>query len=337
MSAQFRSPRLSVLLPCFNAAPFLAEAIHSIDNQTFGDFEVIAVNDGSSDDTLPLLEAWAQRDRRVRVMAQAHTGLVPTLAMALECAQGDFSARFNADDTAAPTRFQRQLELLAADAGIAACGTGVRYFPREVVRDGARAYENWLNTLHTPEQIARDMFVECPLAHPTLLGRSTVLRAAGGYQECGWPEDYDLILRLFERGHKIANVPEVLHNWREGGHRLSRADARYSAAAFRKCKGFYLKRTLLRDRPVVVWGAGPLGKAFARELIALAIEVCGFIDVDPRKIGRRVQGVPVRSHENIDKRAFVVAAVGNPAARSEIRAALNAAGLQDLRDYCAVA
>jgi glycosyltransferase involved in cell wall biosynthesis len=331
------SPRLSVLLPCFNAAPFLGEALQSIENQTFADFEVIAVNDGSTDDTLHLLQSWAERDSRLRITARSHAGLVQSLAAALEQARGEFSARFDADDTAQPTRFQAQLELLTAHPELAACGTGVRYFPREVVRDGARAYESWLNTLHTPEQIARDMFVECPIAHPTLIARTAVIRAVGGYQDNGWPEDYDLILRIFEHGHTLANVPEVLHNWREGGHRLSRSDARYSAEAFRKCKVHHLQRTLLRNRPVVVWGAGPVGKAFARELRAQNIEVSGFIEVDPRKIGRRILGIPVRSHEPIERGDFIVAAVGNKTARNEIRAALNAAGLQELQDYCAVA
>ena len=199
-------------------------------------------------------------------------------------------ARIDADDIAAPTRFQRQVELLAAHPQIAACGTGVCYFPSRLVRAGARAYESWLNGLHTPEQVARDLFVECPIAHPTLMARTAVLRNMGGYQDNGWPEDYDLVLRLFEGGHPLANVPEVLHNWREGEKRLSRVDSRYSENEFRRCKVHYLERTILRGRQIVVWGAGPVGKAFARELTAHNVPVVGFIDVDPRKIGRRIQG-----------------------------------------------
>jgi glycosyltransferase involved in cell wall biosynthesis len=331
------SPRLSVLLPCFNAARFLAESLQSIQNQTFSDFEVIAVDDGSTDDTLLQLEEWATRDARVRVVPSRHSGLPHALALALEHAAGELIARFDADDTAEPGRFARQVELLDAHADVAACGTGVFYFPPAAVRAGARAYKQWLNSLHRPDEIASDMFVECPLAHPSLTARSDTVRAVGGYQDNGWPEDYDLILRLFEARYRLANVPEVLHNWRESAGRLSRVDARYTPAAFRRCKVHYLKRTLLRGRAVLVWGAGPVGKAFARELDAQNVTIAGFIDVDPRKIGRRIHGIPVHSHKEFDRSAFIVAAVGNAAARTEIRAALNAGGLQELRDYCAVA
>jgi glycosyltransferase involved in cell wall biosynthesis len=331
------SPRLSVLLPCFNAARFLDEALHSIENQTFSDFEVIAVDDGSTDHTLQQLEQWAARDLRVRVVRRAHGGLALTLAAALGRAEGELIARFDADDTAEPARFARQVQLLDAHPDVAACGTGVRYFPAGIVRDGARTYEQWLNSLRRPHEIERDMFIECPLAHPALMARRDAVRSVGGYQDNGWPEDYDLILRLFEAGLKLANVPEILHNWRESARRLSRVDARYTPDAFRRCKVHYLKRTLLQNRAVVVWGAGPVGKAFARELQTQHVTVTGFIDVDPRKIGRGIRGIPVRSHDHIDRDAFIVAAVGNAAARTEIRAALNAAGLQELRDYCAVA
>ena len=114
-------------------------------------------------------------------------------------------------------------------------------------------------------------------------------------------------------------------------------DERYTADAFRRCKVHYLARTLLREREVVIWGAGPVGRAFARALAVHDVPVVGFIDVDPRKIGRCIQGIPVRSHHEIERGAFIVAAVGNAAARTEIRAALSAAGLRELRDYCAVA
>jgi glycosyltransferase involved in cell wall biosynthesis len=331
------APRVSVLLPCFNAARFLTEALASLEKQTFADFEVIAVDDGSTDDTLELLQRWAARDPRARIIAGSHKGLVSALATALEHAGGEFTARFDADDVAAPARFQRQVELLDAHSEVAACGTGVCYFPAEFVRAGARAYESWLNALHTPEEIARDIFVECPIAHPTLMARTDALRKIGGYQDNGWPEDYDLVFRLFESGCQLANVPEVLHSWREGEKRLSRVDPRYSADAFRRCKAHYLATTLLSGRKVVIWGAGPVGKAFARELKAHDIPVVGFIDVDPRKIDRCIQGLPVRSHHELDRSAFIVAAVGNAAARTEIRAALHAAGLQELRDYCAIA
>ncbi|MBI4545416.1 MAG: glycosyltransferase, partial [Gemmatimonadetes bacterium] len=208
-------PRVSVLLPCHNAVEHLSQAIASLEAQIFRDFEVLAVDDGSMDGTFNLLFDWAQRDGRVRVLRTQWRGLVPALASALSIARAELVARMDADDVADPMRLERQVELLAQRPDIAACGTGIRYFPDALVRDGARRYEQWLNALSEPDDIARDIFVECPLAHPTLLIRRAALLAAGGYRDMGWPEDYDLVLRLWAAGCRLANVPQVLHHWRE--------------------------------------------------------------------------------------------------------------------------
>lgn len=330
-------PRVSILMPCRDAAAWLPEAIASLEAQTFDAYEVVAVDDGSSDATPELLTAWARRDGRVRVLRPPVRGLVAALNAGLDAARGELVARMDADDVAEATRLEKQVAFLDAHPDIAACGTRVRYFPDEVVRDGARRYERWLNSLVTPDDIARDIFVECPIAHPALMARRSALFAVGGYRDMGWPEDYDLILRLWAAGQRLANVPEVLLHWREGESRASRTDPRYSPEAFRRCKVHHLRRTHLVGRDgVVVWGAGPVGKAFARELRAQGETVRAFVDIDPRKIGQTVHGAPVVPPEGLGAfaGAFVVAAVGQPGAREEIRAALEGMGW---RDWCAVA
>lgn len=333
-------PRLSVLMPCRDAAGHLPDAIASIEAQTFRDFEVIAVDDGSSDDTVAVLGAWSGRDGRVSVVRQPRRGIVPALAAAHARARGTLIGRMDADDIAHPDRFARQLALLDDQPDIVACGTGVRYFPEAVVRDGARRYAAWLNGCTEPADLARDIFVECPIAHPTLIVRRDTFDAAGGYRDMGWPEDYDLVLRLWRTGGRLANVPAVLLAWREGAGRLSRTDPRYDGAAFRRCKVEHLSATLLRARAgVVVWGAGPTGKAFARALRAHGERLRAFIDIDSRKIGQTVYGLPVESPEALGTYtgAFAVAAVGSARGRGEIRRALDGEGWIEGVDYCAVA
>lgn len=328
------------MLPCRDTAEYLAEAAASLTAQTYSDFDIIAVDDGSTDATGSLLDAWSARDGRVRVLHTPPDGLVAALEAALSHASGEIIARMDGDDVAHPDRLRRQVEWLDALAELAACGTRVRYFPRASVRGGALRYERWLNGLTTPEDLVADLFVECPIAHPALTIRRAALDAVGGYRDRGWPEDYDLILRLWLHGMGIGNVPESLLDWREGGHRLSRNDVRYSAAAFRRCKVHYLVRGFLpRFDGVVVWGAGPVGKAFARELTAQGQVVRAFIDLDPRKIGQTIYDAPVVEPAGLTAYpdAFVVAAVGSATARAEIRAALAHAGRSAMRDCCAVA
>jgi hypothetical protein len=243
------------------------------------------------------------------------------------------------DDLALPERLEAQLDALA-DPGLDACGGRVSYFPDEAVRDGARRYEAWLNRLVTAEAAARDVFVECPLPHPALTIRAEVLAAVGGYRDPGWPEDYDLVLRLWAAGHRFRNVEAPVLRWREHAARRSRSDPAYSLEAFVRCKVHHLRATLLSRFPsVVVWGAGPVGKSFARELRAQGARVAAFVDVDPRKIGHDVHGVPVISLEDAPtyRDAFAIGAVAGEVARGEIREAIAAEGRRDGVDFVAVA
>ncbi len=168
--------------------------------------------------------------------------------------------------------------------------------------------------------------------------RRTAFEREGGYRDTGWPEDYDLILRFWEAGYPLGKVAEVLLEWRERPERLSRTDGRYGEQAFRRCKAHFLGRRIA-GRPVVVWGAGPVGKAFARAIQNEGHEVVAFVDLDPRKIGQTIHGALVIHPAAIAEyqTAYVLAAVGSPEAREEIRASLRAAGFREPEDCCAVA
>ncbi|HEX6133256.1 MAG TPA: glycosyltransferase [Longimicrobiales bacterium] len=334
------SPRVSILLPCRDAAPYLPDTIASIQAQTFQDIEIVAVDDGSTDETVELLRAWAAADPRVRVLTQPPLGIVAALRRAAEAARGEILVRMDADDVAYSQRIERQVELLDARPDIGACGTLVRYFPRQHVQGGAQRYEAWINTLIEHDEIARDIFVECPIAHPTLAIRRSALEQVGGYIDNAWPEDYDLVFRMWDAGVRMAKVPEVLLRWRERPGRASRTQVRYGDDAFRRCKVHYLRQTMLNGHDgVVVWGAGPVGKAFALELQRQDVRVRAFVELDPRKIGQKIHGAPVIAPEAVQEfaGALVVAAVGQPNGRSEIRSVLDAAGFVEGRDFVAVA
>ncbi len=332
------TPRISVLLPIRNAAETLDQALGSLAAQTFSDFEIIAVDDGSDDDTPRLLADWVSRDRRIRSSTTPPLGIVSALNTAAAAARGELLARMDADDVSVSTRFERQLALLDTHPDLVACGSRVRYVPRDAVRDGALRYERWVNSVVTPEDMHRDLFVECPIPHPSLVVRRSAFELVGGYRDMGWPEDYDLLLRLWEAGYRFGKVPEMLLEWRERPERLSRNDSRYSEEAFRLCKVHFLSPRIA-GRAVVVWGAGPVGKAFARALQDEGHQVVAFVDLDHRKIGQTIHGAPVVHPTAIGKykNAFILAAVGSADARAEIRDSLRAAGFKEPENCCAVA
>lgn len=333
-------PRVSVLLPVRDGAEHLPDAIASLEAQSLEDFEVLAVDDGSTDATPELLVEWALRDPRVHVVHQEPAGIVGALETARARARSPYLARMDADDVCARERLAAQLSLMESDGSIAACGCGVEYFPEESVRDGARRYQAWLNRAVTPEEIEREIFVECPLAHPTFFLRTSAVTAVGGYRDVGWPEDYDLVLRLWANGGRLAQVAATLLRWREGPGRLSRTHPRYAPEAFLDCKVEHLRRTLLKDKDgVVVWGAGPVGKAAARALREAGTCLRAFVEVDLRKIGQEIHGaLVVDAVRGLQIRDVLhLGAVGQPGARDRIRAELRQAGLEELRDFVAIA
>jgi glycosyltransferase involved in cell wall biosynthesis len=334
------APPVSVLLPVRDGAEHLDEAARSLESQTFADFEIIVVDDGSRDATRQILADWRARDGRVRVLRQEPAGIVAALERARAQARGVYLARMDADDVSEPDRFAAQHALMESDPVTALCGCGVEYFPRSSLRGGSLRYERWMNACRTPDDIARNVFVECPVAHPTFFMRAGAVARVGGYRDAQWPEDYDLVLRLWSEGQRLAKVPERLLRWRDSPSRLSRTNARYGPGAFLACKVHHLRGTLLRGgRKAVVWGAGPVGKSAARALRAAGTEVAAFVEVNPRQLGQTIHRTPVIGVEAALEMDGVLhlAAVGQPGARERLRALLAEAGAEELRDFVAIA
>jgi hypothetical protein len=203
-----------------------------------------------------------------------------------------------------------------------------------------RAYVEWQNALLDHDAIFRDRFVESPLVHSSVAMRAGLLRSLGGWREFDGPEDYDLWLRAFEAGLRFAKLAEPLVEWRDSPGRLTRTDPRYAPDRFLALKLAALTRgPLAGERPAVLWGAGPVGKSWFRALRAAGHEVRAFVEVDPRKVGGRLHGVPVVAvAEGARLRGPLhLAAVGQKGARERIRAEAARRGLSEGADLVAVA
>lgn len=337
-------PLVSILLPFFNAAPTLGAAVDSLRGQTCPDWELLLVDDGSTDFSPRIAAALAAGDRRVRVLTPGRVGLVEALRLGCREARGIYLARMDADDFSHPERLERQLHLFQLDRSLALCGTHVRDVPmcgETAVGEGRRRYSQWLNAIGDPAQLERELFVECPLAHPTFMMKRDALEQVGGYRDRGWPEDYDLLLRFWRRGLGLGVVAgEPLLDWRDSPARLSRTDGRYAPPSFRRCRMHHLGRSrLLEERELLQWGAGQEGKAWLRAWPATGKRPRLVVDVDPRKIGRVIHGVPVVDPGRLPPPdgALLVVAVGAPGARALIREELNRRGWKEMRDFVCVA
>ena len=272
-------PAVSILMPVRNEERYLPAALRSLAAQTFNDWELVAVDDGSTDGTPRVLAEAAASDPRIRVL-HCGKGLVAALNLGLKECRAPLVARMDSDDVAHPQRLAAQVALLAArpETGLVACS--FRHFPRQQVGLGMAGYEQWQNRLISHEDIAADLFVESPFVHPSVMYRRSDVEQLGGYRDQGWPEDYDLWLRLAAARVKFARLPDTLFFWRERPERTTRTNPAYAPDAFRRCKLHHLMNGFLKgESEVILAGAGLEGRAWYRLLHEEGIRVSTWLDV----------------------------------------------------------
>ena len=338
-------PRVSILLPVYNAAKTLEEALDSIISQSMASFEVVAVDDGSEDDSSEILKAWAKRDKRFKPIFSEHQGIVKAPNKGLQYCRGVYVARMDADDRMHIDRLKKQTALLDASPGVSVVTCLVEMFSHEGdVGEGMKVYEKWLNGLATHSDIFRERFIESPIANPTSMMRRYELNSFAGYHDRGWPEDYDLWLRYAHAGKRFEKIQEVLFYWREHKKRVTHNESRYSVENFLRAKAYYLcKGPLSESQGLIVWGAGKTGRRLSKHLIRQGYRPDLFIDVTPKKIGSSLYGVPIVSPDDLlsnwNKLAFpsLLVAVASRGAREKIRERLKFWKFFEAKDFWCVA
>lgn len=332
-------PIVSVLLPAHDAARTLPAALASLRRQTEPRWECVLVDDGSRDATPAVAGAAARADARIRVVSTAHGGIVAALGAGLAACRAPLVARMDADDVMHRDRLALQTAALGADPTLAGVGCHVRFFPRRGMTDGLRDYERWLRSIDDPRRVREDAFVECPIAHPTLVLRREAL-AAMPYRDVGWPEDYDLVLRLLAAGHRLGVVPRRLLAWRDGPARLTRTHPAYAQERIVACKAAFLADGFLAggDR-YVLWGHGGTGRALRRALATHGKRPSHVVEVHPGRLRNRIAGAPVIAPDALASlpRGRLVASVAGAGPRRLIREFLATLGWRELDDFVVAA
>ena len=324
-------PAVSVVMPVRDAESTVASAALSILSGRHHDLELICVDDGSRDETPAVLAGLAAADPRLRVLSQPPTGIVAALQRGWAAARAPLVARMDADDLAHADRLAEQWSLLRRRPDLGLVGCQVSIFGT-AAGPGMALYEQWVNGLCEPEEIHRERFVDAPIVHPTWLLRRSLLERHGGYREgLPGPEDYDLLLRLLGAGVRAAKVPRVLLQWRDEPRRLTRTDPRCSAKALLTLKVRHLLAgPLAGARPFLLQGAGPTGKRACRALQAAGAAPDGLVDINPRRVGLTIHGVPVLGLEDLTRPQFrdhlLLIAVAQPGAKRVVRTQLAALG-----------
>lgn len=331
-------PALSVLVPIRGAGEHLDLALDSLAAQTEPRYEALLVDDGCTAEVRAELARRALVDRRLRIVPCAGAGLVDALNTGLAAARAPLLARFDADDWMHPERLELQRAHLDAHPAVAL--VAARFHLLDALPGGGyERYRDWQNALVDRESIRRARFVEAPVAHPTICARTELLRRIGGYRDLGWPEDYDLFLRLLEGGFHVEKLARDLHGWRDHPRRTSRVDPRYAPEAFLRAKAHFLAQgELARRERTWIWGAGPIGTRLYRALRAESAAIAGFVDIDPKKIGSTRGGLRIHPPEVLSRErgALILAAVGGAGA-AVLRAHLLREGYREGEDFLGVA
>ncbi|HVU35800.1 MAG TPA: glycosyltransferase family 2 protein [Opitutaceae bacterium] len=336
------APRVSVILPAYNAATSVGRAIASIRAQSLPDWELIVIDDGSGDETAAAASAAAAADARVRVVTRPHEGLVAALNAGLAAARAPLIARMDADDESHPERLAEQAAFLdrSPDAGLTGCL--VEFAGDRNASAGYALHVDWINSITSPEEIALNRFIETPFAHPSVMFRRALVDAHGGYRAGDFPEDYELWLRWLAAGVRMAKVQRPLLRWHDAATRLSRTDPRYSPEAFFRLKAEWVAHALrtenhLDGRRLYVWGAGRPTRKRAAHLETHGLPIAGYVDIDPRKQTRALGGTgrPVLSPDALPppSAAFVLGYVTSRGARDLIRDALRLRQFSEGTDF----
>ena len=316
---------VSVLLPYRDSEQTIEECIQSVQAQKLKDWELLAVNDHSSDESESIVRDYANKDGRIKMLRSRERGIVSALNRGISHASSPLIARMDADDRMLPDRLRAQVDFMGKNplTGLVSCK--VEYFSTS--QDDTRGYEkyvDWTNKMLSHHEISLNRFVESPFAHPSVLLRKNLFDKFGSYREGDFPEDYELWLRFLSCGVTMNKINEVLLQWRDQSTRLSRQCSRYSQSAFQRTKARYLASWLTdhtrRGLPLAAWGAGKVAKKQAYYLSREGVRIERFFEVDANKIGMPRPDLQVSSFMDIPEpgRLFLLVLAGARSAREKI-------------------
>jgi len=279
---------VSVLLPFHSAFGTLDASIRSISEQSFSEWELLLINNASSDESTSIAKDWSRKDPRIKVIEEPSIGIAHALNTGLDHATGSLIARMDADDIAHPERLARQVAHMEAHPEIGVLGTRTHFETTVEKSSGMAWFVNWQNAIGTPHEHYVKRFVDAPLAHPTVIFRKELIDRFGGYSTDPLPEDHELWLRWMHHGVRFTKLPEELLTWHDHPQRLSRTHGNYSVDAFFTTKAKWIAAWYTRkyadQTPIIIAGTSGLCRDRAGKLEALGMRIHAFTDVKKREV-----------------------------------------------------
>ena len=330
---------ISIMMPAKNVEFYVRDCIGSIKEQTYENWELLVVDDGSEDCTYEILKTYETTDQRIHVFKNEGDGIIDALCLAYSKSEGEMITRMDADDIMPSDKLKKMsVSLRKHGRGNIALGL-VKYFCDGKIGEGYAKYEEWLNELTISGNNFLEIYKECVIPSPCWMIYRDDFDKAGAFNSSIYPEDYDLTFRFREQSYRCIPSNEVLHYWRDYATRTSRNHPHYADNSFISIKTHYfLKQDYKDSRPLVVWGAGKKGKGVAELLLKEQISFHWICD-NPKKIGKEIYGQRLLAFSELDqiKNTQSIVTVANPKVQQEIKlffAKRNQLAMEDYFFFC---
>ncbi len=321
MSIQ-EQPLVSIIMAARDTEPYLVECLDSITDQTYPNWELIAINDHSVDATEAILKSYEQQDKRVRVFNSQREKLIPALKEAYAHRRGTLINRMDSDDRMPHDKLEVMVaEWLKHGRGTIIAGGTQHFVDEGEVGGGFLRYEKWLNKLAASGGYYEEIYQECVIPSHCWLIHHLDFEAVGGFEPETYPEDYDLCFRFYQAQYQVVGLNKILHYWRDRSERISRTWDEYKDNRYfnLKLKYFYqLDRE--HSRPLVIWGAGRNGKDLIKSIPERESQLHWVCD-NERKIGKDIYQIRLWHFSKILDlvNPQILIAVSSPNDRQSIR------------------
>lgn len=334
------SPQISALMTVYNGENFIEKTIDSILNQTFKDFELIIVNDASTDNTLNIIKKF--NDSRIRIVElNNNLGVGGAIIEGLKYVNGEYIAKVDADDIYHPERFQKQLKFLENNQGIDVVDSYISYFPNSKSVSNTPRYsylkntvEKQINSVFKIEEIKKYLYWFVCITHSSIMFRTNLLKKYT-YKQLKIGEDYDLFYRWNKIGIKMFKLPEILSYIRISESSTTVIQNENMIEGILKIKIQELKQIFHEHDSIYIWGTGGLAGQVFDFLESENKKVKGFIDNDLKKKAKIFKNKKIYCFEDVKSQDIGILVAASPV-KFEISKKIEGAGFEHLKDYMVI-
>jgi glycosyltransferase involved in cell wall biosynthesis len=329
-------PLVSIVMAVQNEELYLEKCLDSILNQTWANWELIAVNDHSTDKTWEILESYALKDKRIRAFQGKGHKLIPILQEAYARCNGILINRMDADDYMPDYKLEVLVEeWMKYGKGTVIAGGTSHFVEKGEVGEGFKRYDAWLNSVARRNAHYEEIYQECVIPSHCWIIQKEDFDRVGAFDPVVYPEDYDLCFRFYREGLKIVGIDRILHHWRDHSVRISRTWDCYEDNRYFDLKlKYFFEIDRDPDRPLVIWGAGKNGKDLASLILEWKKDISWVCD-NEKKIGKDIYGIQMKHFNTVPgiKNPQILIAVNAIEERLNIRDLLKKWGKEPVKDY----